>query len=1115
VTLVVALSACAWITEAEYQAAVDVDLDGAQPWPFGADCDDRDRFVGPGNQLGPQPVAVYPDADGDGLGFGPGERRTCVALDGFVQVAGDCDDTQALVGDHSWADTDGDGLGGAEEAGCGGVFEPGDCDDADASVGAVYPAQWRDADGDGFGSPSVERTDPSCVLTEGYVADDTDCDDADRRVGGPIPWYVDADQDLDGVDGPGTVLACGQPSDASGPMSLNQVDCDDTDPRVGETARQFPDGDGDGYGDAFAEEVSAQSCAVDEGFVTNAGDCDDGDASRNPTTMWFEDRDQDGFGAGAPLQQCAAFGPDGPLAPSDSDCDDADPTIGDHGWLDLDGDAFGGEELAACGGVYVGLDCDDADPLVNPLTRWALDADGDGFGVGFGEVVVACVRPDDHVLEPTSAEAQDCADDDPLSNPLTSWWPDGDQDGAGAAGAAPVVSCVPPGLWSRDASDCDDTDRTVIVAAMDVDGDGFGGLVGQPGHCPGGVLDPGWTTVQGDCDDGDPDLFPGRSWYHDGDGDGAGGALIAVACEVADDLAVTSGGDCDDQDPRVRPGAVDPARDGVDADCDGTDLDGDGDGLPDLGCPAPLIHEVTSQAELDAFGPSVVGCDLVVLYPSAVPYRGFTTVAQGYWAPLPGVVVDGGDQAGVRVNNDVVLEGLELRDFRDGAVLLEVDADVTLSDVRITGGAGVVDAVPAEDGRPTMRSVALLGSRFEDTDSILVARDSRGSDGPVGVADLVVVDLVAEGVVTTESALDVSAGGAAQVAGFTFLHGAALDVAARIAARGDLLVAAVTVEDSLVTRALELASREGRLDVVGVRVEDNGVPLGVSQQSLVALQARDVTVDSLAVLRNEIVGGAVLVDLCGPDSPCGEVPTPASWSWVGGELVGNHSSVSSVAVRAIGDGLLQDVAIHQQQGKWLAVSGAVVGRLVTLGGRPDPTGLVSPERLSMEVGSSIELVDSILDYRDGDPPPLSVGGGQLRFVGSLLEDRVAAACATQLDCDVSGGSTFVGAPGLRRSHAGMPEHLADARQSTALAGLGLGALRPVDHPERYVDLDADGLLDDWEEVFFAGRAVTPDGDEDLDGLDNRQECEGGTLPQYDDVDGDGLLDVSDPFPFLP
>ena len=156
----------------------------------------------------------------------------------------------------------------------------------------------------------------------------------------------------------------------------------------------------------------------------------------------------------------------------------------------------------------------------------------------------------------------------------------------------------------------------------------------------------GYSEIEGDCDDTDPDVFPGaeelcngvdddcdelvddedpgvtdaETFWADGDGDGYGDASDSVdACEApsgyTDDAT-----DCDDGDAAVHPAATETCN-GVDDDCDGlTDdddggvvgtttwyRDGDGDGYGDSSrsvdsCDAPsgYVADATDCDDADA-----------------------------------------------------------------------------------------------------------------------------------------------------------------------------------------------------------------------------------------------------------------------------------------------------------------------------------------------------------------------------------------------------------------------------------------------------------------------------------------------------------------------------------
>jgi hypothetical protein len=262
---------------------------------------------------------------------------------------------------------------------------------------------------------------------------------------------------------------------------------------------------------------------------------------------------------------------------ADDDCDGATDETGSAGFVDVDGDGFGGLAAAPdCAGVDPG-DCDDDAPAVNPdqaeipddgvdqdctgadsVTCFA-DADGDGFGDGADLAEGAC--PSGSV-----AVGDDCADDDATVFPGAHEVPNDGID-----------------------QDCDGADA--IVCYEDRDGDGFGTTeVASSGDSCGAD-----ATVGGDCEDGDAAINPAAteipddgidqdcdgtsaaSCYVDEDDDRYGTSVVTRidptgACDGAGEAPKP--GDCADDDPLIGPGNWDYCDGGVDDDCDPSTPDG-------------------------------------------------------------------------------------------------------------------------------------------------------------------------------------------------------------------------------------------------------------------------------------------------------------------------------------------------------------------------------------------------------------------------------------------------------------------------------------------------------------------------------------------------------------
>ncbi|MEQ1571355.1 MAG: putative metal-binding motif-containing protein, partial [Myxococcota bacterium] len=433
-------------------------------------------------------------------------------------------------------------------------------------VGAGDLSRHVDADQDGHAAPAF---------------DGDDCDDRDPDVypGAVEVWYDGVDQDCSG--------GSDFDQDRDGLDAIPEGgDCDDLDRAVGAPATTYADGDRDGYGDPGAPIVA---CAPPAGATSDATDCDDADSAVSP----------------AATERCGGGDEDCDTLTDDAD-PDVDPTSQLEWFADLDGDGFGGPELAAiacagpAGATLEPLDCDDddpdrfpgqlercngadddcdlavddADPDVEPSAVWYADVDEDGFGDQ--ETAIRSCEP----IHARTNQGGDCADHDPAVSPAAveqcggldddcdglvdeadpelvgwDWFTDGDADGYGDGLAA--VGCADPGEASRAGGDCDDADAAVHPSAVE--------------SCDG--LD---DDCDGALDADDPDLVV--LWFEDADADGYGGPAIP-GCPPGQPGWLPSGGDCDDARPDVNPAESEVYYDGVDQDCDpGNDDDQDLDG---------------------------------------------------------------------------------------------------------------------------------------------------------------------------------------------------------------------------------------------------------------------------------------------------------------------------------------------------------------------------------------------------------------------------------------------------------------------------------------------------------------------------------------------------------
>jgi hypothetical protein len=217
-------------------------------------------------------------------------------------------------------------------------------------------------------------------------------------------------------------------------------------------------------------------------------------------------------------------------------------------YVDADNDGFGDltNDSLSCstpaGYVANSTDCNDADAAINPNTVWYMDMDGDLQG-DLMSTFSGCTPPSGYVLN-----SGDCDDTNPTVAAPTMYYVDADNDGFGDD-ATGILTCIQPANTVTIGGDCNDANNTIYPGATEIC-DGFD------------------NNCNGTNDEGL--IF--NTYYLDSDNDQYGAGLGLVSCEAIPLPGyVLVNGDCDDTNPNVYPGATEILANDIDENCDGVD----------------------------------------------------------------------------------------------------------------------------------------------------------------------------------------------------------------------------------------------------------------------------------------------------------------------------------------------------------------------------------------------------------------------------------------------------------------------------------------------------------------------------------------------------------------
>ncbi len=222
----------------------------------------------------------FDDHDGDGYGRAGTVVASCEQPEGYVDNADDCDDQAP------------ESYPGAQEI-C--DEEDNDCDGVDDDEALDVSTWYADVDGDGYAGADEALTMQSCAAPDGFYADPVDCDDAAPGVS-PVAQEIcgsGVDEDCDGALDPCQVIA------------LLRGEAEDD--LLGYALSAAGDADGDGLDDLFVGAYGAGRGGAGELYLL-LGPMDDESSTADVAATWTGAK---GDGAGAALADGADLDGDG------------------------------------------------------------------------------------------------------------------------------------------------------------------------------------------------------------------------------------------------------------------------------------------------------------------------------------------------------------------------------------------------------------------------------------------------------------------------------------------------------------------------------------------------------------------------------------------------------------------------------------------------------------------------------------------------------------------------------------------------------------------------------------------------------------------------------------